>query len=387
MHCPSKSDPKRILCLVLMGLSHGSTALGDEAWLEKSRSILEESQQRPVPNWLREAMTSKAELSGIQSPTTKELGLVPEPSTNPHSPATAILVSSSMGSETLRDIFHANRGRKDRVIVFRGLPEGQSLKEFVGSFRSLLQGLKPTEIPPITLDPERFNRFGITRVPAIIREEKKGEATIVRGISQVEWLERQMAMAHGGKDLGVHGETVAVSEPDLMETLKKRARNFNWAKYQKEAQESFWQKAAFESLPEAIVDREHRIDPTITASRDIRDPQGRLIVVAGQRANPLDTLPFHQKLIVFNPMRPDEIVIVQEILKADPNQRMTLMASELDRSAGWQGLVALQKQLGHRVFLLTPDIRRRFKLKATPSVIEVDGRVFRIREIAAGKPQ
>ena len=230
MHCPSKTDPKRILCLLLMGLLHGNIALGDEAWLDKSRTILEESRQRPLPDWLREAMTSKTEVSDMLRPTSKELKLVPDPSRNPHSPATAILVSYSMGSETLKDIIYENRGHKDRVIVFRGLPEGQALKEFVGGFRSLLGGLDPSEIPPITIDPERFTRFGVTQVPALIREEQKGEATIVRGTSQVEWLERQIAMGHGGRDLGVQGDTVPVSEPDLMEAVKQRARNFDWAK-------------------------------------------------------------------------------------------------------------------------------------------------------------
>jgi conjugal transfer pilus assembly protein TraW len=382
MRSPSSQQSKAILCLWIWVLLQSSGALAEEAWLEKSRAILEESRQRPLPDWLREAMEPPSDISGIQKPNPRHWGLSPNPSPNPKNPTTAILVSFSLGPETLKAIFHENRGHQDRVIVFRGLPEGHSFKDFVGGLRSLLQGLDRHEIPPITIDPERFSRFGVTRVPVLIREEPEGNATIVRGISQVDGIERQVSLGHGGQDLGVHGKTVEVSEPDLMETVKQRGRTFDWAQYQHAVQGDFWLKVPFESLPEAQKDREYRIDPTFTASRDIRDGQGRLIVMAGQKANPLDTLPFHQTLIVFNPMRPQEIRWIKAFIPSEPHRRLTLMATHVDRSRGWKGFEDLQKQIGSRVFLLTPDIRKRFRLSATPAVIDAEGRAFRIREIA-----
>jgi conjugal transfer pilus assembly protein TraW len=127
------------------------------------------------------------------------------------------------------------------------------------------------------------------------------------------------------------------------------------------------------------------VDPTFTVSRDIRNTQGHLIAIAGQRVNPLGTFPFGQKLIVFNGTRPEELAVVERELKAESSKRVTLIVSEMDRASGWRGFQNLQQQLGSRLFLLTPDLKKRFKLEATPSVIEAKDQQFRVREIGMGR--
>ena len=178
---------------------------------------------------------------------------------------------------------------------------------------------------------------------------------------------------------------MAISEPDLLERVKARARNFDLATYRKEVQTHFWHEVRFESLPQALSDREFWVDPSFTVPRDLRDRKGHLIAIKGQRVNPLKTLPFHQKLIVFNGTRPAEVDrVIQEIRNASTPQ-VTLMATEIKRISGWDGLKNLEMKVGIRVFLLTPDLRKRFKLAATPSLIEAVDHQFRIREIGMRK--
>ena len=179
------------------GLLMSSALFADEAWLERSREILESTRQQPMPDWLKDAMQQKADARGLRPPESKDLGLLNSPSHEPQGPMTYLFVSRSLGMETLREIVSDNRGRKDRVIVFRGLPEGQSLKEFVGGFGSLIEGLERKEIPPITIDPERFTQFGITQVPAIVHDDGKGHHQSVRGIYKVDWLDRQINQSPG----------------------------------------------------------------------------------------------------------------------------------------------------------------------------------------------
>ena len=353
----------------------------EEAWLERSREILESTRQQPMPVWLKDAMQPKADVAGFKKPELKDLGMALGANPSSFSPIVYIFVSQSLGQDILQEIVQENRGRKDRVIVFRGFLEGQSLKEFIGGLKSLIQGLNRNEIPAITIDPERFTQFGITQVPAIVMTDGKGSISQVSGIHETTWLERQHALSPGIRDFGVRGGTVAMSEPDLLLQVKERFQHFEWTTYQKNVQKDFWQSAHFESLPQAQNDREFQVDPTFTVSRDIRNTQGHLIAIAGQRVNPLSRFPFQQKLIVFNGTQPEELAVVARELKADASKQVTLIISAMDRSSGWGGLQTIQRQLGTRIYLLTPDIRKRFKLEATPSVIEAKDEQFRIREI------
>ena len=369
----------RALLILACGFALSPLLQAEEVWLEQSREILESTRQQPIPSWLKDAMQPKADVGGFKKPELKDLGMASK-SKPPTGPMAYIFVSHSLGQETLREIVLENRGRKDRVIVFRGFQEGQSLKGFIGGFRSLIQGLDRKEIPAMTIDPERFTQFGITQVPAIVMTDGKGSISQVSGIHEMGWLERQRNLSPGIRDFGVRGETVAISEPNLLLQVKERFSRFDWSVYQKSAQTDFWQSTHFESLPQALKDREFQVDPTFSVSRDIRNTQGHLIAIAGQRVNPLSTFPFRQKLIVFNGNRTEELEVVERELKADLSKRVTLIVSEMDRGSGWRGLQNIQQQLGSRVFILTPDLRKRFKLEATPSVIEAKDQQFRVRE-------
>ena len=384
MRCRSDLQHDRIfaalgVCLVFCPLLHA-----EEDWIRKSREILEGAKQKPMPQWLSEAMHPTADVAGIRKPAAKNLGFSSPASDKPGSPGTYIFVSQSLGLETLREIIWENRGHKDRLIVFRGFGEGQSLKEFIGGFRPLIQGIDRRELPPITIDPERFTKYGITSVPAIVRTDLHREAQVVRGIHDVEWLNRQVASQPSQNDYGIRGETIDISEPDLLLQVKERFRTFDWAGYQKKAQGDFWQETHFESLPEALKDREYWIDPTFTVSRDLRNTKGQLIAVTGQKINPLTNFPFHQKIIVFDATRVSQIQAIESELKKEPTRRVTLIATGIDRTLGWKGYESLQQRLGSRVFLLTPDIRKRFKLSVTPSMVEAKDQRFLIREIGMG---
>ncbi|MEO0763104.1 MAG: hypothetical protein AAFZ09_15095, partial [Pseudomonadota bacterium] len=63
--------------------------------------------------------------------------------------------------------------------------------------------------------------------------------------------------------------------------------------------------------------------------------------------------------------------------------RPVLMISNLDRSQGWAVLTRLEHRFGRPVYLLTPELRQRFRLRHTVSVVSATGGVLEIRELAA----
>jgi conjugal transfer pilus assembly protein TraW len=101
-------------------------------------------------------------------------------------------------------------------------------------------------------------------------------------------------------DLGVLGPVKPVTEPDLIEELQRRLAALDLDKLRERALERYWRRVGFEELPVAAEPRTREIDPTITAPRDLRTADGTPLVQAGERVNPLDRLPFAQRLVVFD---------------------------------------------------------------------------------------
>jgi conjugal transfer pilus assembly protein TraW len=63
------------------------------------------------------------------------------------------------------------------------------------------------------------------------------------------------------------------------------------------------------------------------------------------------------------------------------------LATQLERSRGWEGLASLEDALDAPVYLLTPDVRQRFVLQHVSAFVEARGRVFIVAEVppAAGQ--
>jgi conjugal transfer pilus assembly protein TraW len=57
------------------------------------------------------------------------------------------------------------------------------------------------------------------------------------------------------------------------------------------------------------------------------------------------------------------------------------LATQLERSRGWEGLASVEDALDAPVYLLTPDVRQRFALERVPVFVEARGRVFIVAEV------
>ena len=185
------------------------------------------------------------------------------------------------------------------------------------------------------------------------------------------------------KDLGVHGATWAIAEPDLLVEIETRLsamqRSGEMARIEAEARARA--RARLEQ-PEPVLgiaparEAQTRLfDPAVTVARDIRLPDGTLIAAAGARVNPLDRHPLSRDLLFVDGRREVEIVWALE----HPGQaKIVLLAGRpLD----------LARRHG-RPFFFDQDGRlaARFGLAATPSLVEQAGSKLRITEIPIKSP-
>jgi conjugal transfer pilus assembly protein TraW len=291
-----------------------------------------------------------------------------------------VLVSRSLGAAQLEEIFaFAFAADTPRVrVVFRGVAEDESLVNFVRQIHSLLAGMDP--VPEVVLDPTPFAAAGIDIAPVLLAEGPDGELARVAGLADPLWLRARVLAGERG-DLGVRGPVKAVTEPDLIEELQRRLTALDLEKLREHALERYWQRVAFEELPVAVEPRMREIDPTITAPRDVHTADGTLLVRDGETVNPLDRLPFTQRLVVFDAGDERQVATAKRLGRQAGDRRVTYLATRLERRLGWEGLTSVEDDLDAPVYLLTPDVRQRFSLERVPAFVEARGNHFLVAEV------
>ncbi|MBS1202921.1 MAG: Type-F conjugative transfer system pilin assembly protein [Chromatiaceae bacterium] len=387
--------PRPTVAAILLGLAACACANDPEradlrAIRDQSGAIEQAAATAPHPDWLSEHPRSGAAQAGRALGRAQRQRLVEQiaPQVFPASGAAAtpedvvtILVSRSLGSAALRDIFETGAAPGVR-IVFRGVAQGERLMDFIQGIHAQLQGIEP--VPSVELDPTPFREAGADAVPLMILSGPDGEIARVAGLTDPAWLRDQVAAGRVG-DLGVRGPVAAIAEPDMIEEIERRVAALDLDKLREQAITSYWTQARFEYLETAHEVRERVIDPTVAAKSDVTLPDGTTLVRAGASANPLDHLPFTRRLVVFDPTEPGQVRQARELGEA-PGSPPLYLATRFDRDAGWDGFRAVEDTLDEPVYLLTPDVRERFALERVPATVEASGRTFLVREYPPERP-
>jgi conjugal transfer pilus assembly protein TraW len=292
-----------------------------------------------------------------------------------------VLASRSLGPAQLKEIFAFAADTPRVRVAFRGVAEDESLMDFVREVHGLLAGIEP--VPEVVLDPTPFAAAKIDIASVLLAHGPDGELARVAGLADPLWLLSRVLAGERG-DLGVLGPVKPVTEPDLIEELQRRLAALDLDKMRERALEGYWRHVGFEELLVAAEPRTREIDPPITAPRDLRTADGTLLVQAGERVNPLDRLPFTQRLVVFDATDQRQLATAKRLGREAGERRVLYLATQLERSRGWEELASLEDALEAPVYLLTPDVRQRFALERVPAFVEAPGRVFVVAEVALG---
>ena len=115
---------------------------------------------------------------------------------------------------------------------------------------------------------------------------------------------------------------------------------------------------------------------------DLKTPDGRLLAKTGALINPLvlPLPPIH--LWVFNPLAKSQMEATLRVLTAHPDRVITLIATQVDRQQGLQGIKELERKLQHRITLMTPLLKERLGLTHVPVEIIQEGAHLNLREIS-----
>lgn len=276
---------------------------------------------------------------------------------------TVVFISLSMPERTLRALLNQGSGRDDTMFVLRGW----SPPNMQGVLERLAPMIDKREAPPtVMFHPEAFRLYKVSQVPVVLHKTKAGPWRRTTGeISldgAIEEIER------GPK--AFVGPTWKVEEPDILEIIEERARKFDWEGTVRQARQRAYDRM-FDGIqvPSASVTSNTSFDPSIVVDKDVRDPQGRLIVARGTVVNPLDHQPFSAAVIAIDPYDQKQLVLAQQWINEYPNSIVfvTRNAIHSDGRPTWA-------VLGKQTYPLNESYLNRFGIKAVPSLVRQFGK-------------
>lgn len=292
---------------------------------------------------------------------------------------TLIFVSWSMGAGAIKDILIELDGQPSVGIVFRGIPDGMSMANAMLKMQALTTETQSSV--GVLLDPTAFQRHGITAVPSIAVETPEEKLLLkAAGLSSPSYLEDAAAEGKHG-DLGVRGPTQEILERDLIEVAKERVAKLDTEAMKKHALERFWTQQPGFPLPGVTESARRTVDPSVIIPEDIRAPNGTVIQRAG-RINPLDIMPFDQKLVVIDPTQAWQVALAKQEFAEHGGLTVTVMAPQIPASSGWDLFNSVQDEFGGPLYLLPADMAERFQILRAPSVVTAQGKSFIVREVS-----
>lgn len=293
-----------------------------------------------------------------------------------------LFVSQSMGEAGLKAALESVRGEPDAAIVLRGMVKGQTIGQLQRMLLRLAGPVDPEgRFPGMMIDPTLFSRYGVDVAPTLVYVDQERALATARGLTTLGWFRDRIKDGRRG-DLGQHGETSEVTEEDMLEALKAAAAKRDWSQDREAAFRSHWDKLEYLDLQVAERDRVREVDPSFVVTEGITAPDGTVIAYAGQRFNPLDAAPFRQVLVVFDATDPAQRPIVDAAIREAGDRRVTLITTRYTRESGFEGLGTLWEDFGRPVYLLQRDVRERFAIERVPSIVQAQGRVMLVREVA-----
>ena len=186
-------------------------------------------------------------------------------------------------------------------------------------------------------------------------------------------------------DLGRVGPVWPVAEPDLLALIQSRLQekqaSGELARIQKDfevrSRRSIESPVPVSGLTRTRTPRSFVFDPTVTAPDTVQDPEGKVLVAAGTRVNPLDYVSLSQPLVFFD-ARDREQTKAALALRQQHQGRAHLILTG-------GSYVDFMKRHDLRVYYDQQGLLvRRLGIRQVPALVTQEGRMLRIDELKVG---
>lgn len=186
------------------------------------------------------------------------------------------------------------------------------------------------------------------------------------------------------RDYGRQGEVWPVAETDLLAQIHRKLvqleRTGETARLNAELKRRTIARVnrptPVAGLTRAEAPRKWIFDPTITVSEDEVDDKGRLVLAAGTRVNPLDTVPLRHPLVFLDGDDPEQLAWAMARYKPAAAKIILVNGAPLE----------LMKARQRRFYFdQSGKLVARFGIRAVPAVIEQQERVLTVSEVPVAR--
>jgi conjugal transfer pilus assembly protein TraW len=193
-------------------------------------------------------------------------------------------------------------------------------------------------------------------------------------------------MPAAARDYGQHGAVWPVVEPDLLAQIHARLMQLQASGATDRLNQQLKERtlarinrpSPVEGLSRVETARSWRFDPTISVETDIRDDKGRVVVAAGTRVNPLDTVPLRGPLVFLDGDDPAQLAWATQRYGASTAKLILVKGAPL----------ALMKANQRRFYFDQGGaLIKHFGIHAVPASVVQQGRSLLVSEHAIPAPR
>lgn len=186
-------------------------------------------------------------------------------------------------------------------------------------------------------------------------------------------------------DLGRVGPVWPVAEPDLLaliqSRLEEKQRSGELARIQAEfearSRRTLESPAPVAGLARTRTPRSFLFDPTVSAPDTVRDPEGKVLVAAGTRVNPLNYVSLSQPLIFFDARDRDQVKTALALRQRHRGRAHLILTGG--------SFIDFMQHHDLRVYYDQQGLLvRRLGIRQVPALVTQAGRMLRIDELKVG---
>ena len=280
-----------------------------------------------------------------------------------------VFISMSLSDDYLKALFEYGATHPEVRFVLQGW-----IPPKIGALQKALADLiKDLSQPPrIDIDPTLFKRYDIQSVPVFVRENTSpirrldGELALDGAI---DWLSSRRMIPRTPV-----GPLSDIEEPNILDEIQRRLKDFDWKAEIAKAKERASHALQGMFIPPATKDELYWVDVSTVFKQDVTLPDGRIVVKAGTRINPLDAITLDHRYVFFDPQDPRQVDVVKQWLHQYKN--LTLIATQFKPLADESS--ALVKELGQLIYPSNALLVHRFQIHSVPAMVEQDNGLLKI---------
>ena len=296
-------------------------------------------------------------------------------------------VSWSMGEGAMRQALQYGLKHRDSMVIsLRGPRPGEKIEPLIFAMVKLMGEVKEgSVVPNIEINPPSFTDNNVTVAPTmVVMDEQNQVIAKVAGVMNPEWIEAEIDAGRRG-DLGKQGQTSRIGEIDMLQAMIEKAKATDVKAMAERAKARVWQNLPMLPLPKTTEHRVRELDPGFYVTEDIPLPDGTFLARKGDYVNPLedDVMAFDDVIVIVDANDPDQVDFAAAVNAAYRSTGVITMLSDLDREDGWGVMGRLTHRFKDQPFLLTSDVKERFRVERVPTVITVVDKKILVQEIPA----